>query len=633
MSAPAPVNIPSLPASHAASIAVPSSPSASGGSGTTQGAHRFAEQLSRENASSGRVLETGPETEAVVLTPSRLRVDSRVVFCHSTAHWLTNSIFCVFILLKLLGTAPWSWWIIFIPTWVNHAVHIPLQIVVLAYADHLIYKQIGPPPLASATTGLHLQYAILRKTRLKSHIIDSINGLIETTAMLIVKIVFCWMLQTGRLHSVSFRLLCTPFWVSWAVTLFLSCMKDKSERMFGSTRDLLYIFFLFLSFKVDNQSSYSWRVVFLIPWMWFSALFLLALLVMVLLFFARVWSRLLELLLPVGFLCLLLSTVPQFVSYMELVKGLDANPYDVNYEAVLIPNALSWFCMWLSSIILTVGLRQKERVREFLLRTGRVWTRHEFVARRMNQEREAAQQKIDNLSEEEIAKLVEEMMTGKAKPGQLVRVGSTLYKRLTSFDETMTTDVRKEDAELSQNSQELQDVRSTEITSEPASNSLRVQVGPGPNNASSSSVAAAGHTSVEVVVPGAALPDSTSEGCKQQPEETTGAIPGFEVLRSASPTSFAVQEARGPGTAGGVRADASIETTVGPSDDELCVICYDNAATCVFLECGHGGFCRKCANLLFVRPPNECPTCRTRIEQVLELQQISKVGEVTSVKL
>lgn len=40
--------------------------------------------------------------ELVVLTPSRLRVDSRVVLGHSTAQWLTNAIFCVLILLKVL---------------------------------------------------------------------------------------------------------------------------------------------------------------------------------------------------------------------------------------------------------------------------------------------------------------------------------------------------------------------------------------------------------------------------------------------------------------------------------------------------------------------------------------------------
>ena len=50
--------------------------------------------------------------------------------------------------------------------------------------------------------------------------------------------------------------------------------------------------------------------------------------------------------------------------------------------------------------------------------------------------------------------------------------------------------------------------------------------------------------------------------------------------------------------------------------DDTCIICYDGTATCVFLDCGHGGFCQRCAYLLYVRPPSECPTCRAAIEQV-----------------
>ncbi|GFH18381.1 E3 ubiquitin-protein ligase [Haematococcus lacustris] len=51
-------------------------------------------------------------------------------------------------------------------------------------------------------------------------------------------------------------------------------------------------------------------------------------------------------------------------------------------------------------------------------------------------------------------------------------------------------------------------------------------------------------------------------------------------------------------------------------DDGLCVICYDKPSSCVFLDCGHGGFCKACAYRIFVRPPNECPTCRQHIEQL-----------------
>lgn len=58
--------------------------------------------------------------------------------------------------------------------------------------------------------------------------------------------------------------------------------------------------------------------------------------------------------------------------------------------------------------------------------------------------------------------------------------------------------------------------------------------------------------------------------------------------------------------------------TVDP-DDGLCTICCDRPATCVFMECGHGGYCWRCAHLLYIRPPNECPVCRARIELVLEV--------------
>lgn len=71
--------------------------------------------------------------------------------------------------------------------------------------------------------------------------------------------------------------------------------------------------------------------------------------VMTLLLFSRVWSRALDLILPLGFLLLLLSTVPQFVSYLNLTKLLDDGPSsNVTLAAILIPNAASWFAMWLS---------------------------------------------------------------------------------------------------------------------------------------------------------------------------------------------------------------------------------------------------------------------------------------------
>ncbi|KAJ9522551.1 hypothetical protein QJQ45_008395 [Haematococcus lacustris] len=64
-------------------------------------------------------------------------------------------------------------------------------------------------------------------------------------------------------------------------------------------------------------------------------------------------------------------------------------------------------------------------------------------------------------------------------------------------------------------------------------------------------------------------------------------------------------------------------------DDGLCVICYDKPSSCVFLDCGHGGFCKACAYRIFVRPPNECPTCRQHIEQVVELEEVRPMGQVS----
>lgn len=67
--------------------------------------------------------------------------------------------------------------------------------------------------------------------------------------------------------------------VTWLATSLLTLLKDRSERMLGSTRDLLYIFLLFVAFKVDDPMAFTWKVVFLIPWMWFSALALLSVMV------------------------------------------------------------------------------------------------------------------------------------------------------------------------------------------------------------------------------------------------------------------------------------------------------------------------------------------------------------------
>jgi hypothetical protein len=59
----------------------------------------------------------------------------------------------------------------------------------------------------------------------------------------------------------------------------MSLFKPRRERTMGSMRDLLFICLLFVSLKLDCVAAYTWSVVFLIPWMWFGALFLGAIVV------------------------------------------------------------------------------------------------------------------------------------------------------------------------------------------------------------------------------------------------------------------------------------------------------------------------------------------------------------------
>jgi hypothetical protein len=67
-------------------------------------------------------------------------------------------------------------------------------------------------------------------------------------------------------------------------------------------------------------------------------------------------------------------------------------------------------------------------------------------------------------------------------------------------------------------------------------------------------------------------------------------------------------------------------------DDGLCTICFDQPATCVLMECGHGGYCWRCAHVLFARPPSECPICRQSIMQVRALRRL-RLGGLSTVQL
>ena len=41
----------------------------------------------------------------------------------------------------------------------------------------------------------------------------------------------------------------------------------------------------------------------------------------------------------------------------------------------------------------------------------------------------------------------------------------------------------------------------------------------------------------------------------------------------------------------------------------MCMVCFENQADSVFLECGHGGICYNCA-IDICKKSNECHLCR-----------------------
>ena len=93
-----------------------------GGGGAQQGA-------SRETLTG---IETAAASQPVILTPSRLRIDSRVLVAHATSQWLMNGVFAVLLLLKLGGPLQnISWFAVFLPQWLGHGALYGLQITIL----------------------------------------------------------------------------------------------------------------------------------------------------------------------------------------------------------------------------------------------------------------------------------------------------------------------------------------------------------------------------------------------------------------------------------------------------------------------------------------------------------------------
>jgi len=53
---------------------------------------------------------------------------------------------------------------------------------------------------------------------------------------------------------------------------------------------------------------------------------------------------------------------------------------------------------------------------------------------------------------------------------------------------------------------------------------------------------------------------------------------------------------------------------------DACTICFDKAASCVILSCGHGGLCEDCADSLLLKS-QKCHICRNKITSIAHCGQ------------
>ena len=85
---------------------------------------------------------------------------------------------------------------------------------------------------------------------------------------------------------------------------------------------------------------------------------------------------------------------------------------------------------------------------------------------------------------------------------------------------------------------------------------------------------------------------------------------------SALPAQLASYEDAGTS----LPTDAQIQ--IAAEDDSSCIVCWDQPRDAVLLECGHGGLCVACADLLW-RQTRRCPLCREEFAGVMRIVDAS----------
>ena len=62
------------------------------------------------------------------------------------------------------------------------------------------------------------------------------------------------------------------------------------------------------------------------------------------------------------------------------------------------------------------------------------------------------------------------------------------------------------------------------------------------------------------------------------------------------------------------------------SDNTRCIVCFDSKQDAVYLTCGHGGVCYKCAQEVF-KVKGECLLCRNKIKKLLKIEPIEAFND------
>eukprot|EP00959_Pyramimonas_sp_CCMP1952_P162773 3402799-Pyramimonas_sp.AAC.1 len=104
-----------------------------------------------------------------------------------------------------------------------------------------------------------------------------------------------------------------------------------------------------------------------------------------------------------------MSFSPQFVSYLRLVSQLDGVS-EQSYYDILMPNIVSWMLLFMSSLIIYVGLHKKEDLREGADPAAH-WALHErHIAGTVL---EAEQASVNYMTDDQVSHAAQELAMGK----------------------------------------------------------------------------------------------------------------------------------------------------------------------------------------------------------------------------